>query len=65
MVPKKVKFVEELPKTGTGKVQKNHLRTIAKTFVVSQKSNQTSKNTSQVNREKPRYYEQILALSRL
>ncbi|KAK6793364.1 hypothetical protein RDI58_006817 [Solanum bulbocastanum] len=67
MVPKKVKFVEELPKTGTGKVQKNHLRTIAKTFVVvSEKSNhQKSKNTSPVNREKPRYYEQILALSRL
>ncbi|KAG5614073.1 hypothetical protein H5410_013897 [Solanum commersonii] len=67
MVPKKVKFVEELPKTGTGKVQKNHLRTIAKTFVVvTEKSNhQKSKNTSQVNREKPRYYEQILALSRL
>ncbi|XP_015070113.1 butyrate--CoA ligase AAE11, peroxisomal-like [Solanum pennellii] len=68
MVPKKVKFVEELPKTGTGKVQKNHLRTIAKTFVVvTEKSNhQKSKNiTSQVNKEKPRYYEQILALSRL
>ncbi|PHT49737.1 Benzoate--CoA ligase, peroxisomal [Capsicum baccatum] len=64
MVPKKVKFVEELPKTGTGKVQKNHLREIAKTFVVLEKSNQISKN-----REKPRYYdqnqEQIHALSRL
>ncbi|KAM3394320.1 trans-cinnamate:CoA ligase, peroxisomal [Capsicum galapagoense] len=64
MVPKKVKFVEELPKTGTGKVQKKHLREIAKTFVVLEKSNQISKN-----REKPRYYdqnqEQIHALSRL
>ncbi|XP_009587530.1 trans-cinnamate:CoA ligase, peroxisomal-like [Nicotiana tomentosiformis] len=69
MVPKKVKFVEELPKTGTGKVQKHHLRAIAKTFVISEKSNQISKKTSQVNREKTRYYdqnqEQILALSRL
>ncbi|CAN4104464.1 unnamed protein product [Withania somnifera] len=67
MVPKKVKFVEELPKTGTGKVQKHHLRAIAKTFVVSEKSNQTNKRTSQV--VKPRYYdqtqEQILAMSRL
>ncbi|PHU19181.1 Benzoate--CoA ligase, peroxisomal [Capsicum chinense] len=64
MVPKKVKFVEELPKTGTGKVQKNQLREIAKTFVVLEKSNQISKN-----REKPRYYdqnqEQIHALARL
>ncbi|KAK4361438.1 hypothetical protein RND71_020390 [Anisodus tanguticus] len=69
MVPKKVKFVEELPKTGTGKVQKHHLRAVAKTFVVLEKSNETSKKTSQVNKEKPRYYEQtrekILALSRL
>nr|XP_016445222.1 PREDICTED: butyrate--CoA ligase AAE11, peroxisomal-like [Nicotiana tabacum] len=69
MVPKKVKFVENLPKTGTGKVQKHHLRAIAKTFVISEKSNQTNKKTSQVNREKARYYdqnqEQILALSRL
>ncbi|MCD7451062.1 hypothetical protein HAX54_009432 [Datura stramonium] len=71
MVPKKVKFVEELPKTGTGKVQKNHLRAIAKTFVVLEKSNQTNKKTSQVvNKEKPRYcdrtqQEQILAFSRL
>ncbi|KAL0462471.1 UNVERIFIED_CONTAM: Benzoate--CoA ligase, peroxisomal [Sesamum latifolium] len=32
MVPKKVAFMEELPKTSTGKVQKFQLRAIAKTF---------------------------------
>ncbi|MCD7446437.1 hypothetical protein HAX54_007749 [Datura stramonium] len=69
MVPKKVQFVEELPKTGTGKVQKNHLRAVAKTFVVTENANQRSTKSSQVSREKPRAYdqshEQILALSRL
>ncbi|KAJ8549799.1 hypothetical protein K7X08_033506 [Anisodus acutangulus] len=69
MVPKKVQFVEELPKTGTGKVQKNHLRAVAKTFVIKENANQTSKKSTQVNRKKPRAYdqshEQILALSRL
>ncbi|MCE3052488.1 hypothetical protein HAX54_052757 [Datura stramonium] len=64
-----VQFVEELPKTGTGKVQKNHLREVAKTFVVTENANQRSKKSSQVSREKPRAYdqshEQILALSRL
>ncbi|KAM3285477.1 trans-cinnamate:CoA ligase, peroxisomal-like [Capsicum chacoense] len=69
MVPKKVQFVEELPKTGTGKVQKNHLRAVAKTFAVTENANQKTKRSSQVNREKPRSYDQthqqILALSRL
>ncbi|XP_076906494.1 trans-cinnamate:CoA ligase, peroxisomal-like [Bidens hawaiensis] len=32
MVPKKVVFVKELPKTGTGKIQKQVLRKMAKTF---------------------------------
>ncbi|KAK4360882.1 hypothetical protein RND71_019834 [Anisodus tanguticus] len=69
MVPKKVQFVEELPKTGTGKVQKNHLRAVAKAFVIKENKNQTSKRSTQVSREKPRAYdqshEQIQALSRL
>ncbi|KAJ8545060.1 hypothetical protein K7X08_017643 [Anisodus acutangulus] len=69
MVPKKVQFVEELPKTGTGKVQKNLLRAVAKTFVIKENANQTTKKSTQVNREKPRAYdqshEQIHALSRL
>ncbi|XP_027368478.1 butyrate--CoA ligase AAE11, peroxisomal-like [Abrus precatorius] len=37
MVPKVVKFVEELPKTSTGKVLKFELRERAKGFVVSEK----------------------------
>ncbi|XP_049395261.1 trans-cinnamate:CoA ligase, peroxisomal-like [Solanum stenotomum] len=43
MVPKKVKFVEELPKTGTGKVQKNHLRTIAKNICCCHRKVKSSK----------------------
>ncbi|CAI9110339.1 OLC1v1010345C1 [Oldenlandia corymbosa var. corymbosa] len=34
MVPKKVEFMDELPKTSTGKIQKFQLRALAKTFVV-------------------------------
>ncbi|KAI3462241.1 hypothetical protein Pfo_018904 [Paulownia fortunei] len=72
MVPKKVQFMEELPKTSTGKVQKFQLRALAKTFVISSENENSSgkkPSTSQSNWETPRYYhqnqEQILALSRL
>lgn len=41
MVPKVVKFVEELPKTSTGKIKKFELRDKAKNFKVS--DNQKSK----------------------
>ncbi|KAK1414530.1 hypothetical protein QVD17_30276 [Tagetes erecta] len=34
MVPKKVVFVKELPKTGTGKIQKQVLRKMAKSFQI-------------------------------
>ena len=51
MVPKKVMFVKELPKTSTGKIQKFELRVMAKTFTASE-----SKYDSN---------ERIMALSRL
>ncbi|KAL3838750.1 hypothetical protein ACJIZ3_023341 [Penstemon smallii] len=77
MVPKKVEFVDELPKTSTGKIQKFQLRALAKTFVVQKENDSSSSGkrprgkttTSQINWEKPSYYhqnqEQIMALSRL
>ncbi|GKV00262.1 hypothetical protein SLEP1_g12981 [Rubroshorea leprosula] len=64
MVPKKVAFVEQLPKTSTGKIQKFQLRTEAKTFVISDE-NIPQKKSSQVNVKIPQAHEQILALSRL
>ncbi|KAF8030342.1 hypothetical protein BT93_E2706 [Corymbia citriodora subsp. variegata] len=36
MVPKKVEFMPELPKTSTGKIQKFQLRALAKTIAVSE-----------------------------
>ncbi|CAH9069950.1 unnamed protein product [Cuscuta epithymum] len=43
MVPKKVQFVTELPKTALGKVQKHLLRATAKTLVISGNDNNKSK----------------------
>ncbi|XP_062080179.1 trans-cinnamate:CoA ligase, peroxisomal-like [Humulus lupulus] len=54
MVPKKVVFVTELPKTSTGKIQKFELRAMAKTFAVV-----TEKETRQNDDL------QVMALSRL
>nr|GMC65978.1 butyrate--CoA ligase AAE11, peroxisomal-like [Ipomoea batatas] len=70
MIPKKIQFEKELPKTSTGKPIKHLLRAKAKTFVISENVNEpSSKRSNQVNREKPRYYdqspEQVLAMSRL
>lgn len=68
MVPKMVKFMEELPKTSTGKIQKFELRDKAKEFVVTENVLQSSKNkkSSQVNKNNiGGYNEQILAMSRL
>ncbi|KAL1308292.1 hypothetical protein HN51_050228 [Arachis hypogaea] len=47
MVPKMVKFVEELPKTSTGKVQKFELREIAKAFVESENNTNYKNNVLQ------------------
>ncbi|CAI9758113.1 unnamed protein product [Fraxinus pennsylvanica] len=69
MVPKKVQFVEDLPKTSTGKIQKFELRASAKSLVISENGNSSNKKSTQVNREQPKYYNQprsrILASSRL
>jgi acyl-CoA synthetase (AMP-forming)/AMP-acid ligase II len=47
MVPKKVEFMSELPKTSTGKVQKFQLRDLTRNFVVSESF--PSKKTAQIN----------------
>ncbi|KAJ6369528.1 hypothetical protein OIU76_027876 [Salix suchowensis] len=36
MVPKRVEFMAELPKTSTGKIQKFQLRALAQNFVVNE-----------------------------
>lgn len=67
MVPKKVEFMDELPKTSTGKIQKIELRNKAKSLVINEKIQQTNKKSIQV--DQPRYnqesHEQVLAMSRL
>ncbi|CAL0334795.1 unnamed protein product [Lupinus luteus] len=66
MVPKVVKFMEELPKTSTGKIQKFELRAKAKVFVVSENVlHSNNKKSSQVNQNNGNYNEQVLAVSRL
>ncbi|KAL6959699.1 hypothetical protein U1Q18_039851, partial [Sarracenia purpurea var. burkii] len=69
MMPKKLVFVDELPKTATGKIQKSQLRDLAKTLVVKE-SDQPTEKSNKVKRDQPAWYtdephEQILALSRL
>ncbi|KAK8501851.1 hypothetical protein V6N11_073267 [Hibiscus sabdariffa] len=66
MVPKKVKFLWQLSKTSTGKIQKFQLRALAESFQV------TEKKIRQDKKEIPEYHghghghgEQILAMSRL
>ncbi|KAF6174610.1 hypothetical protein GIB67_006262 [Kingdonia uniflora] len=66
MAPKKIVFLNELPKTATGKIQKFQLRALAKTYSSSNNNNE-SKIKSQ---RSPRYVhdqpqEQVLAMSRL
>ncbi|KAK4274977.1 hypothetical protein QN277_018128 [Acacia crassicarpa] len=74
MVPKYVKFMDELPKTSTGKILKFELREKAKGFVVSEdERNTTSSGSARVDRNKKGNSnrggdyssEQVLALSRL
>ncbi|KAL8125365.1 trans-cinnamate:CoA ligase, peroxisomal-like [Apium graveolens] len=70
MVPKKIEFVDEIPKTATGKPKKTQLREIAKTLVISDKPI-AKKQINKVNRERPNYNnghasdDQVLAMSRL
>ncbi|KAK7305633.1 hypothetical protein VNO77_43540 [Canavalia gladiata] len=64
MVPKMVKFLEELPKTSTGKIQKFELRVKAKAFMVHS-NNKKSSQVNQNNNIAGYNYQQVLALSRL
>ncbi|XP_076927817.1 trans-cinnamate:CoA ligase, peroxisomal-like isoform X2 [Bidens hawaiensis] len=57
MVPKKVEFVTELPKTGTGKVLKQELRKRAKTLLFSK--------SITINNKRYQNQEKVLAKSRL
>ncbi|KAL8240420.1 hypothetical protein R6Q59_013775 [Mikania micrantha] len=64
MVPKKVEFVNDLPKTGTGKILKMELRKVAKTLKISKN---TPKNLDQ-NRyleDKHHNKEKVNVMSRL
>ncbi|KAI3499717.1 hypothetical protein L1887_35526 [Cichorium endivia] len=66
MVPKKVEFMKELPKTGTGKVQKVELRKMAASYQISSKSKKSS--ITEVHRDQTWYnedQEKVLAMSRL
>ncbi|KAI4307716.1 hypothetical protein L6164_030873 [Bauhinia variegata] len=67
MVPKVVKFMPELPKIATGKIQKFQLRVKAKAFLVTQnlQSNSDKISSNKVNQNIGGYSEQILAMSRL
>ncbi|GAU22460.1 hypothetical protein TSUD_123470 [Trifolium subterraneum] len=61
MVPKKVIFMEELPKNGNNKFLKNELRDKAKCLVVNHEENKNKKTNNQVNQNN----HQILTMSRL
>nr|AEO52695.1 benzoyl-CoA/cinnamoyl-CoA ligase [Clarkia breweri] len=69
MVPKKVEFLDSLPKTSTGKIQKFQLRALAKALVVTEKS--VNKNNLKTQLPQQHYdhsqhqQQQILAQSRL
>ncbi|XAR73618.1 4-coumarate--CoA ligase [Bertholletia excelsa] len=71
MIPKKVVFMEELPKNANNKFQKFQLRDIAKTLVItetehsSKKSSQTQVKKGKSGRYDDHPQEQILAMSRL
>ncbi|KAI3824215.1 hypothetical protein L1987_05665 [Smallanthus sonchifolius] len=62
MVPKKVEFVKELPKTGTGKVLKVELRKITKTLKISEN---TSTNNLGFDQTRLHDQDKLLAMSRL
>ncbi|KAF5737717.1 AMP-dependent synthetase and ligase family protein [Tripterygium wilfordii] len=52
MVPKKVEFMAQLPKTSTNKIQKFQLRALAETFIISDEKN-TSRQPRQQLRNPP------------
>lgn len=65
MVPKKVEFLDALPKTSTGKIQKFELRVLAKTLTIS---GQVSYNNNNQEKNFPYHVpqeHQIHAMSRL
>ncbi|KAH0451143.1 hypothetical protein IEQ34_018442 [Dendrobium chrysotoxum] len=51
MVPKKVVFVEEMPKTATGKIQKNKLREMAREFEIDVKSERKPKREEEMKKK--------------
>ncbi|GKD33808.1 butyrate--CoA ligase AAE11, peroxisomal-like protein [Tanacetum coccineum] len=69
MVLKKVEFVTELPKTGTGKVQKVELRKVPKTLQISKNNKISSKELhmdyTRYHLDEPQNQEKVLAMSRL
>lgn len=70
MVPKKVVFLEDLPKTSTGKIQKFQLRAIAKTLTISSDKAQkpqpkAQRSYNRGNRRFERQEPEVLARSRL
>jgi acyl-activating enzyme 11/12 len=77
MVPRKVVFLQELPKTSTGKAQKFLLREVAKSLKVSTKKKnpqpqggdanpcQVEPRNNEINRQPEAAVEHVMALSRL
>ncbi|KAH0434354.1 hypothetical protein IEQ34_026849 [Dendrobium chrysotoxum] len=51
MVPKKVVFVEEMPKTATGKIQKNKLREMARGLEIDVKSERKPKREEEMKKK--------------
>ncbi|KAJ4744677.1 CoA ligase [Rhynchospora pubera] len=71
MVPRKVVFLEELPKTSTGKVQKFILRNVAKGMQKNNSkgeansSRRVERQINDINRQPEARVEHVMALSRL
>ncbi|KAJ1694553.1 hypothetical protein LUZ63_011251 [Rhynchospora breviuscula] len=71
MVPRKVVFLEELPKTSTGKIQKFILRDVAKGMQKNNpkrdanSSRRAEREINDINRQPEARVEHVLALSRL
>ncbi|GKA87064.1 butyrate--CoA ligase AAE11, peroxisomal-like protein [Tanacetum coccineum] len=73
MVPKKVEFLKELPKTGTGKVQKVELRKVAKSLQITETGlGNNTKSEKEIHMDRTRFrrdelhdQEKVLAMSRL
>ncbi|KAI4320256.1 hypothetical protein MLD38_033755 [Melastoma candidum] len=66
MVPKKVEFMQELPKTPTGKILKFLLRETAKNFIVpEEKAQNTPRSVVTTYVHHPEPQEQVVAMSRM